>query len=346
MKHSIFKVAFILVIGLVITFSSCNKDGDETISLQMTDNGGNNSGGGGNNGGGGSTGTADEYDNYFTVDGATYETGDMPGDDSYKALNTSGNEISYNSKVLAGGMNYITIRTSFEFTYFYIGIKGFRGYWRWSGHYSYQEGGYFYYIILLRFSLDFDRSFTIYFGGLDGYREYYKPIPLPIVYEPTKKGDLNINLTFSNAKDIDLHLYTPSNLHIWWNQPQYSYNGTTFGLDHDSNRGCRIDNLNNENIWVPSSCIENGTYRVVVDMYKNCTPSVSTSWMVVARYRGQVLKTASGVYSAGAGNGDMTEVMTFAITSANQVIHRPQLTLLPLSEEAQQKWFDFIEGCE
>lgn len=57
-------------------------------------------------------------------------------------------------------------------------------------------------------------------------------------------------------------------------------------------------------------------------MYSNCYPSTPTSWSIVARYRGELLtpltgvNPASGLYPEGAGNDDMTEVMTFRVKDA------------------------------
>ena len=54
-------------------------------------------------------------------------------------------------------------------------------------------------------------------------------------------------------------------------------------------------------------------------VYSNCDESIPTSWSVVARYQGELItptsgvNPASGVYSAGAGDGDMTKVMAFTI---------------------------------
>ena len=346
-------IALMMALSVSLAFSSCGGGGDDDEPTTQNpgnqgsgsgDNGGGNSGGG-NSGGGNSGGSsASEYNDYFSVDQATYVNGTIPGGNSVNSLERN-SIVYYNERVLAGGMNFVTIGTTVEFTEFYIGIKGFRGYWRWHGTYSYREGDYYFYVILLRFSVYFKRGFTLVFGGLDYHDQPFKPFEKPISYEDSKVGDLNINLTFNNAKDIDLHLYTPSNKHIFYGQRRWrSDSGTEFGLDHDSNRGCMIDNLNNENIWIPSDCVENGQYRVVVDMYRNCDPNVSTTWSLVARYKGEIIRPssgsnpASGFYHAGSGNGDMTTVMTFTINSATRSEgHNAVLAPLPPTEEDLMK---------
>lgn len=352
-KKIVFGISAILMaISISFAFNSCGGGGDDeptnTKPLNPTpdDSDSDNSGSDTPN-----SNTSGEYDKYFTVDQGTYVSGTIPGGNSVNSLERN-SVIYYNERVLSGGMNYVTIGTTIEFTEFYIGIKGFKGYWRWRGSYSYREGDYYYYIVLLRFSIYFERGFTLIFGGLDYHDLPFKPYEKPVYYEPSKKGDLNINLTFNNAKDIDLHLYTPSNKHIFYGQRRWnSASGTEFGLDHDSNRGCSIDNLNNENIWIPSDCVEDGVYRVVVDMYRNCNPSTSTSWSAVARYKDNIIhplsgsNPAGGIYQAGSGNGDMTTVMTFSInTSTRSEGKTAVMTPLAPTEEDVMKLTEYLDG--
>ena len=123
----------------------------------------------------------------------------------------------------------------------------------------------------------------------------------------------------------------------------------TYGLDHDSNAACDIDNLNNENIYIPAELIQAGTYTVIVDMYENCSPSIATSWSVVARYKGEEVHNeigsnpASGVYPAGAGVGDMTQVIRFtldegiSVSAVNRQIKAGSFKPTPLSPQALKK---------
>ncbi|MBQ3631862.1 MAG: hypothetical protein II949_11570 [Prevotella sp.] len=355
--------AMMMATSALFVLNSCgggDDDDDDTPSIFTPgneDSGGGGSSGSGDSGSGGSgSGDSDsssnEYDNYFTVDQGTYVVGKIPGSDSRNSLEKN-SIIYYNERVLAGGMNYVTIGTTVEFTEFFIGIKGFKGYWRWKGSYSYRSGDYYYYIILMRFSIYFKEGFTLIFGGLDYHDTPFVPYEKPVRYEESKKGDLNINLTFNNAKDIDLHLYTPSNKHIYYAQRRWtSSSGTEFGLDHDSNRGCHIDNLNNENIWIPSDCVEDGEYRVVVDMYSNCDQSVATSWSLVAWYKNDIIHPTSGanptagIYPIGAGNNDMTTVMTFKVNTSTRASSKTvTLAPLPPTQEDVMKLTDYLEGC-
>lgn len=167
---------------------------------------------------------------------------------------------------------------------------------------------------------------------------------------------IEVKLAFSNSKDVDLHLYTPSGEHIYYGNRGGTYtdedgNEISYGLDIDSNAGCTLDNINKENIYIPAQLVEDGTYTVVVDMFSNCNPSIATSWSIVARYQGEMIRPvsgsnpASGTYPVGAGSGDMTEVMTFKIHNgsvtrggeAADIRSNWKFTPSPLSESARAK---------
>lgn len=111
----------------------------------------------------------------------------------------------------------------------------------------------------------------------------------------------------------------------------------TYGLDHDSNAGCRIDGLNNENIFIPTAMLEAGTYTVEVNMYANCNSTISTSWKLWVRFGGQLIRNelehgsnpAEGVYPVGAGNGDHTEVFKFTLSERQVGAARIKAACLP-----------------
>ena len=118
-----------------------------------------------------------------------------------------------------------------------------------------------------------------------------------VTFVESEEGELTINLTFDRKKDLDLHLLTPSNKHIYYNARTWTVETAdgetiTYGLDHDSNPDCRIDGLNNENIVIPEEAIEAGTYQVYIEMYKNCDKSIGTdlNWQLSVRYKGNRVK--------------------------------------------------------
>lgn len=234
-------------------------------------------------------------------------------------------EVNYNKKYIPGGSNIFTIDTDKTFRKFYIGIKGLSGCLVCSPVPTTRNGRNIYTFTVV-YGPGFDPDMVMLISGEE--ENGYITLPFEAQVEPVIpiEGELNVNLTFGNAKDIDLHLYMPDGEHIY-----YSHRGGTvqledgrtvqYGLDKDSNAGCNIDNLNNENIVIPKELIQSGTYRVVVNMFSNCDTNVATSWNVVTWYNDErIIPTtgrnpASGVYPIGAGNGDMTVAMEFTINA-------------------------------
>ncbi len=254
--------------------------------------------------------------NYFSIDEGKFVNDELPE----TTLNQEISVINTNNQALSGGMNYITIVTEKAYRRFYIAVQGQRGYWIYVPQNVVMDGGVYTYIIVVRYSVNYKYNCILLVGGEDSDGYVRKPKPMPVNYVTSKTGDLNINLTFSNEKDVDLHLWTPSGKHIWY----YNRGTSSFGLDHDSNAGCDIDGLNNENIYIPSDYVEDGIYTVGVALYQNCNRSISTRWSIVARYKGDVIKPSSGknpvsgIYQVGAySEGDAAvNVMTFEIKNS------------------------------
>ncbi len=99
-------------------------------------------------------------------------------------------------------------------------------------------------------------------------------------------------------------------------------------LDIDSNAGCGIDSVNNENINYPfTSDILAGEYIVRVDFWSDCVGGeLPTNYVVTAKYNGEIIATTSGENpyqglfepgtSDGGGQGSGVEVMRINIDEA------------------------------
>ncbi len=292
-------------------------------------------------------------DNFFTIENGTFSQNQMP------AGNPDGEPIyglDLNDQALTGGMNFVTIQTPQVFDKFLLGVKGETGYWTIDAQNQAQaatdRASINTYIIPINFGTQFNTNIIIIIIAIDNNGEATQPTEEEIGYVESKSGDLNINLTFSNAKDIDLHLLTPSGREIYYANRGYQFydedgNFIENGLDHDSNAACAIDNLNNENIFIPSQLIEAGEYTVKVNMYSNCDPSIATYWSIVARYKGEIVRPtyganpATGVYEAYCGNGDHTTVMKFTLKDAPSQAYgkyrAAEFKPLPLTESARKK---------
>ncbi len=271
---------------------------------------------------------------YFSVENGVYRAGDFPAGN----VNHTISGISVNRNALTGGMNFVSILSETTYKRFFVGVKDVPGYWEYDANTLQQTraGGYVTYTIPVMMSTSYSSNMIMLVSGEELSGDITAPYEAAVNYVQSMSGDLNINLTFSNAKDVDLHLYMPDGEHIYYSHrggTAYDSNGNiirdqegkavTYGLDIDSNAGCSIDNINNENIYIPADLLIDGTYRVEVDMYSNCQPSIPTSWSIVTRYKGNIIPVqsganpATGVYPAYCGNGDHTTVMTFTINNGN-----------------------------
>jgi hypothetical protein len=87
-------------------------------------------------------------------------------------------------------------------------------------------------------------------------------------FQRVGSGTLQASLSFDQNDDLDLHVVTPAGLDIYYGSR--SFNGGS--LDLDSNAGCNIDRVNNENIvWPSTSTPAPGKYAIKVDFYRSCT---------------------------------------------------------------------------
>jgi len=285
---------------------------------------------------------------YFSVEGSDFFQSEIPSGNTSAPFS-----INFHNQALAGGMNIITITSQTRFRYFYVGLSDGLGYWRVpvtpSGTSTYS------YTFNINYGLGFSSHMVMYISGETVNGGITSLKQLEIDHVDSEIGDLNVNLTFSTPKDVDLHLYTPSGEHIYFGNRggETTIGGITYtyGLDHDSNAGCYIDNLNNENIYLPSALIEPGEYRVVVNLYSNCNRSYDCKWSVAVRYKGRLVANtlsygnpASGVYAPGASDNDKTTVMRFTIleagsgrSTASPFSRMESVTAAPLSDAERWK---------
>lgn len=298
--------------------------------------------------------TSELEQEYFSIENAQYQDGQFPS----ATVPTTLQGVSVNDRALSGGMNFITIVSDVRYNRFFIGVQGVEGYWEYVPdtpvNRSEGDDESITYIIPVNYSTGYSSDITMLISGEDEDGGITEPYETEITYVESQSGDLNINLTFSNAKDVDLHLVMPSGEMIYYGNPGGSaqtVDGHTvsYGLDHDSNAGCDIDNLNNENIYIPAELIQAGTYTVIVNMYANCSPSIATSWSVVARYKGVEVNNeigsnpASGVYPAGQSEDDMTQAIRFTLdegvspSAVNNQIKVGSVKATPLSPKSLQK---------
>lgn len=120
-------------------------------------------------------------------------------------------------------------------------------------------------------------------------------------------GPLQVTLRFRDAEDLDLYVVEPlpdgGTCEIFYQQPNVDggppipfpiplpppvFCGAKGWLDLDSNAGCRIDNVNVENvIYSPGVTPWSGRYVVRVNYYQNCNASGTVPYEVEVRANGQ-----------------------------------------------------------
>ena len=284
---------------LAVSFQSCSND-DDTEEISVLEK------------------------NYLSIEEGIYKSGSFPAATTGETLNG----VDMSNQVMNCAMNFISVVTEQKIEKFFIAIKGVEGYYEYYPTENSTRAGesseYNTYVIPVMMSQSYTGNTTLVLSAQLESGDITAPIESEMFYIETMPGELEIKLGFSNNKDVDLHLVTPSGMHIYYGERGGVYTNDegeeiTFGLDIDSNAGCQIDGINKENIYIPSELVEDGVYRVIVDMFENCDKSIPTSWSIVARYQGEIItptsgnNPASGIYPSGAGNGDMSTVMTFTI---------------------------------
>ncbi len=230
---------------------------------------------------------------YFSIPNAVTVQGTMPSTANGVSIGT----VSMNNSVITGGSAHVSITTDNDIQKLYVSIKGANNYYVITPT---AKSTVFDFMLLLSQSLD--KSFELQISALlaDGTTTaVYKST---VAYYAVGTGDLQISLSFDNEKDVDLYVIQPDGVIIYYaNKGGHVIDTVTglltylWGLDLDSNPGCNIDSINNENVFYPNSLIQTGTYQVWINMYNNCDPSIATTCIVTALDSGQYIVPIYGV---------------------------------------------------
>lgn len=255
--------------------------------------------------------------NFFSAEKAEFKNEAVP-----EPTITQPIQASMNDMVLAGGQNFINITSPVELEKVIVSMSGQDGYWEVPVTPTRAEITY---TVVLDMGADLSQNMNLQISGVTPNGDVTPAVTCSVKYVESLSGDLAINLTFSNEKDVDLHVVTPFDFHIFYGNtgvinyveyqkkykelredPNFDWNGFNeeefykqflmFGLDHDSNAGCDIDGLNNENIVFNENFVCDGKYTIYLDMYQNCnTSSEPTKWGVSARYQGNLINSGISV---------------------------------------------------
>lgn len=264
-----------LLIAATMLFVSCGKDKEPTINK------------------------------FFKIDNATLIAEDMPEATCDKTI-----DVYLNGNVIPGGTSYVSVETENVAKKVLIGLKDQVGYWELVLPETNDRNNSYSFIMYIDQEIalpDGQDALDIMVAVVDENGDISQIWNAPVHIIEVGTGGLQVSLSFDNAKDVDLHLIEPDYMNEWGEQASfydrhiyYSNRRSAAGgeLDLDSNPGCSLDYVNNENITYNDSTafIPAGTYKVYVDMYSNCDASVATNYVVTVFYGGNLIATKSGIF--------------------------------------------------
>lgn len=292
--------------------------------------------------------------NYFSVDNATLVAKEMP-----EATLSGEVQLSMNDKVIPGGTSYVAVNSEIPAAKILVGMKDQKGYYEAPA--NAQNGVYSFVMVVNQDITLGDKETGIAVQvALQDANGNVSPVVENFVELLTTvgTGTLQVSLSFDNAKDVDLHLIEPEQVDADGNELSFDqrhicyFNSISMNggeLDLDSNAGCGIDNINNENItYSEEAYVAPGLYQVYVDMFENCDPQdTPTNWVVSVYYKGALIASQSGgnpvhgTFAADVpGNysnlNNLRPVMTFVVPDEGQ---HPVKTFAPkpLTPTALQK---------
>jgi len=256
---------------------------------------------------------------YFTVQDATYIEKVFP-----KASSGTKPEIisvNGNTSVIPGGSNPIAIQTNGNIDKILVGVDDVGGYFSLPASNTKNTDYLFY--ILMNQNLSKD-TFKIVVAVQDSNGSISEHVTIEVSLVEVGTGKLQISCAWNKLNDVDLHLVEPDGEEIYYGNGTSSNGGE---LDLDSNAGCSLDYVNNENItYGDQAVVESGEYIVRVDLWSACNVTDNTSYNVNVYYNGVQITPTTGTNpyqgsftpnDADSGSfGDGVEVMRFNIPAS------------------------------
>lgn len=258
-----FTFSFLIVSFLVLTFSSCQKSDPVTPTVNEV----------------------------FSLLNAELIEEVFPEPSGKESNQPVISNIAGNSSILAGGSNLLTVtfedpQDDAEFVY--VSMEGEDGYYR--SPISSNDN------ISLTMLLDQDliqNALALYFSIADKKGNISEIYTVPVTRIEAGTGNLQVSLSWDIDNDIDLHLVQPNGEEIYYANDESSTSGL---LDIDSNAGCFLDGVRNENItYGDDAVVLAGDYIVRVDFYDECVfGGAETNFSVITYLEGNIVATSSG----------------------------------------------------
>jgi uncharacterized protein YfaP (DUF2135 family) len=169
-------------------------------------------------------------------------------------------------------------------------------------------------------------EFDLQFAGVSSSGAVGPYVGLTTSVTSVGTGDVQVTLSWDVDSDTDLHVVGPGDDEIYYGRRQSPSGGE---LDLDSNAGCNIDGIRNENITWPVGRAPRGQYIVRVDYWSAC--GVGRTNYTVRINNGGNVQIVTGFFSGsgdtgGAGSG--RTVASFERTSGPAAVTITQPMLL------------------
>ena len=114
-------------------------------------------------------------------------------------------------------------------------------------------------------------------------------------------GDIQVNVQWDTDNDVDLHVISPLDEHVFFGNQQAESGGQ---LDLDSNVGCPTDGIRNENIFWPTGSAPEGTFQIWLDDFSAGTCAAITNYTVVVSRNFEVFQVVQGRFEPNDPDGD------------------------------------------
>ena len=142
-----------------------------------------------------------------------------------------------------------------------------------------------------------DNTLDVFLSLVDRFGNIGEAFRLTLDAVLVGSGEVQVSLSWDTATDLDLHVVSPNGIELYWGRRS----GDGGALDLDSNAGCGIDGVNNENINWPTENAPRGEYIVRVNFWSDCE-DLPANYVVTARVCGET-KTFRGSFAAGTDRG-------------------------------------------
>lgn len=126
-------------------------------------------------------------------------------------------------------------------------------------------------------------------------------------------GDIQVNVSWDSVVDLDLHVFSPTEEHVFFGESTVESGGT---LDLDSNVGCPLDEAQNENIVWPTGAAIDGEYRIQVNLFGSDCDVPLTHYRVTVLRALQVVEVVEGTLTTDEvgqndGNGELVTTVVW-----------------------------------